>query len=866
MYHMKKLVRMSLIAALALLLTAALCCALADEVPEHEHYALCSNPNVCAVCGMPYSGDEIYHTYEGEPEWQFDAESHWKICPTCGRKTAESDHWSRCDNPGVCYICGQPCSEEHMSHLTNGESVFEHDAEKHWRVCPTCGKIIEQSEHYANCDNPNVCARCGVDYSGSRVYHTYDSDKPYETDSEYHWRVCSRCGEVINKSRHYAYCDNPGVCAACGVEYTGSSVSHEIDWEAPYESDANYHWRVCTRCGEPCDRSRHAAACDNPGVCVECGAEYTGSNVSHEINWDDPYQSDATHHWRVCAVCGLIVDRSEHRAVCDAPGVCAECGAAYTGSNVSHKIKWDDPYRSDENYHWRVCSGCGEIVEKSEHFAACDKPGVCEACGAAYTGSNVSHNVDWDGPYQHNGTHHWLVCKSCGAVVDKSTHYAACDKPGVCDACGVAYTGTRVSHETNWDAPYQYDETYHWRVCVRCGEPTDKYTHYAACDNPGVCMACGAAYTGDNIEHEWDSPYQHDEECHWKVCSKCGETFNKSSHYARCSKPSVCMECGVAIPVTPDVVHNGDSEYLYDAEKHWMVCPDCGKVIDEGGHVAACDNPGQCVTCGAPYTGDNRSHDWDSPVQHDAGEHWRICIRCGEEFSRGEHYASCEKPGVCYLCGEPYTGDNISHYYSRIWHSEGSYHWKICPQCGEITSKGLHYTTTANPGACAGCGQPFNVTGFTYIDNAYAIFDNGVIKTDVNGLFQDPNNGSSWYYCAGGYAQTQYTGLAMYDGAWFYVSSGRLDTEFAAIVKYDTGLFVVGAGRVMTEVQGLVQDPRGGTWFYCADGMVQTQYTGLAYYDQAWFYVVEGRLATEFTGDVVYDGQTFHVVNGQLAA
>ena len=150
-----------------------------------------------------------------------------------------------------------------------------------------------------------------------------------------------------------------------------------------------------------------------------------------------------------------------------------------------------------------------------------------------------------------------------------------------------------------------------------------------------------------------------------------------------------------------------------------------------------------------------------------------------------------------------------------------------------------------------------------YLGVTYCIVD-GCVDTSANGLVQDPEHPDTWYYCAEGRAQTQYTGLAEYDGEWFYINRGKLDTTMAAYVKYDGGLFYVGAGRIMKEVSGLAQDPKGDDWYYLARGQAQTQYTGLAMYDGEWFYVVNGKLAEYYTGAVDYDGATFHVVNGMV--
>lgn len=162
-------------------------------------------------------------------------------------------------------------------------------------------------------------------------------------------------------------------------------------------------------------------------------------------------------------------------------------------------------------------------------------------------------------------------------------------------------------------------------------------------------------------------------------------------------------------------------------------------------------------------------------------------------------------------------------------------------------------------------GQPDSTySGFVTYKEGLFLVDKGSVANSQNGLVQDPHHLDDWYFLANGQVQTQYTGLAQYDGEWFYVEKGRLNTTLAAYVKYDGGLFFVGAGRIMTEVNGLAMDPNGSDWYYLANGQAQIQYTGLAQYDGGWFYVIKGRLAENYSGSVTYDGATFRVVNGMV--
>ena len=71
----------------------------------------------------------------------------------------------------------------------------------------------------------------------------------------------------------------------------------------------------------------------------------------------------------------------------------------------------------------------------------------------------------------------------------------------------------------------------------------------------------------------------------------------------------------------------------------------------------------------------------------------------------------------------------------------------------------------------------------------------GRIIGETSGLVQDPGTGY-WYYLANGQAQTQYTGLAEYDGQWFYVVKGILAESFTGKIEYDGEYFNVVNGMV----------------------------------------------------------------------
>ena len=71
----------------------------------------------------------------------------------------------------------------------------------------------------------------------------------------------------------------------------------------------------------------------------------------------------------------------------------------------------------------------------------------------------------------------------------------------------------------------------------------------------------------------------------------------------------------------------------------------------------------------------------------------------------------------------------------------------------------------------------------------------GKIQTDVSGLVLDPIT-NQWYFLANGQVQTQYTGLAEYNGEWFYVQNGALAVNYTGNVSYDGATFYVVNGML----------------------------------------------------------------------
>lgn len=88
------------------------------------------------------------------------------------------------------------------------------------------------------------------------------------------------------------------------------------------------------------------------------------------------------------------------------------------------------------------------------------------------------------------------------------------------------------------------------------------------------------------------------------------------------------------------------------------------------------------------------------------------------------------------------------------------------------------------------------MAGYVTYDTGLFYLAAGRILKEESGLRQDPVT-SKWYYLANGQAQTQYTGLAQYDGAWFYVVNGALAEDYTGTVQYDGAEFYVVNGKLL---------------------------------------------------------------------
>ena len=356
-----------------------------------------------------------------------------------------------------------------------------------------------------------------------------------------------------------------------------------------------------------------------------------------------------------------------------------------------------------------------------EHYAYCDNLSVCAECGMEYSGLAVWHDLEaFD-----DGDQCLIVCKKCGYYFTQQ-HFVYCDNPNQCAGCGKLNPKVAELHH-DWGY-ISIDKYNHQGVCKKCGEKDSEiYTHQANCDTPNTCSGCGKNISDGIVISRWwhectiDESrriYHYNETDCWYDCADCGASFynyDRGPHLATCVMPDTCMHCGAKTSdgiVIGDIVHISQYEYHYDEEKHWFNCLNCGP-FDEWPHWAECTSPDVCVECGAKDVNmDYISHDYDFLLdrEYDNEYHWWNCTQCGEKAEISTHWAYCNDPNVCAICGaENVTMEEISHLYSWIDAKyDNEYHWCICEWCGENIEKGKHKVYCDAPGVCAVCGIPYN--------------------------------------------------------------------------------------------------------------------------------------------------------------
>jgi ferredoxin len=93
-----------------------------------------------------------------------------------------------------------------------------------------------------------------------------------------------------------------------------------------------------------------------------------------------------------------------------------------------------------------------------------------------------------------------------------------------------------------------------------------------------------------------------------------------------------------------------------------------------------------------------------------------------------------------------------------------------------------------------------NANGLFDYDGGKFVFAAGKLLTNVNGLWQNPQD-SKWYFLSQGQVQNNFSGVAEYNGHFFVIKGGVFDNSYNGTIEYDGHTFNVVDGELYDEVK-----------------------------------------------------------------
>lgn len=259
--------------------------------------------------------------------------------------------------------------------------------------------------------------------------HTH-SPSEWRTTQVYHYKVCTTCGDFLDQEDHKggaATCNEKGRCTVCDYAYIEENENHVPDTSKWLVREGMYHYHVCKLCGAHCDIEDHrwspkyhsVGSSGHAYECADCHA--FSETVPHEAGPAGTPDAEV-----VCKDCGYMIAPAaghehvltlvpEKDSTCSDPGnieyyTCSGCSDLFSDSNGENKIvdtvifptghKASDDWQSDGDYHWRVCSHCGEILTETKMVHEMTD-GKCVDC--CYGKSNVGTATEPQSGDEGNG-------------------------------------------------------------------------------------------------------------------------------------------------------------------------------------------------------------------------------------------------------------------------------------------------------------------------------------------------------------------------------------------------------------------------------------------------------------------------------
>ena len=465
--------------------------------------------------------------------------------------------------------------EYENQHLLRCNDCQEEILENHW---------IGQE---ATCIRKAQCGGCTARFGD---YGPHDWGEWKSNGNGTHTRVCKHNAshtETKDCTFSAAPCTVPAACTECGAVY---KLGH--DWGAWTSNGNKTHTHTCKRDASHIETENcniREATCTDPAWCRECYGEY-GSADPSKHKWMFCHSNGNGTHTRVCSLDSTHTETSDCSGVrCGETGWCDECNGRYTASH-----KFNGPWLSNPDKHWRACIYCNEAGSKTSHSfveqpdarylkseATCASPAVyykvCSDCGYQTPSTFESGDID---PNNHDLQRHEEVKAPTCTEKGWSAYYT-------CSRCDYTAYQETDALDHDWNNWISNGNKTHTRTCKR--DPSHTETEACSgvsCGDTGACSVCGGAYTE---EHKYDeSSWSCDDAEHWRNCVYCHEKGEIASHSfeMHVQTAATCVSKAVYARVCSDCDYQGGN-FIFG-----NINPDNHNLIPHDGKAATCTEKG----------------------------------------------------------------------------------------------------------------------------------------------------------------------------------------------------------------------------------------------------------------------------------
>ena len=333
------------------------------------------------------------HTHSWSTGWTSDETHHWHECLNgCNEKGSYDEHTggtATCTASAGCETCGTAYGAVDADNHSFGAPDYTWDG--------------------TSCTARRVCTRDGSHVESEIVQAdvTVTQNQSCTADELSDYTATFTNAAFVEQTK-------------TGVK-TKDKLGH--DFTGAWQSDSDNHWKKCSRCDETADSAEHTwnegeittpASCTDEGVktftCNVCKATKTEGIGATGHRWAENWTSDETHHWHECLNgCNEKGGYAEHTggtATCTEKAICAACETAYgtvDAANHTGEKVWSTQTETNHEQKWTCC---GAVSVENESHAWAD--GVCSECGYACLHSDAADDGDCLTP---------VVCPVCNATI-----------------------------------------------------------------------------------------------------------------------------------------------------------------------------------------------------------------------------------------------------------------------------------------------------------------------------------------------------------------------------------------------------------------------------------------------------------------